>query len=274
MSIQRPNRPARADRPGRADRPARADRPGRALRSLAVVEATWSRAHDPEYHAYVQLLVGAAIVEAESQGWTVTRLAADEGQDALLARTEQADAVLIMGGEDIAPAFYGAAEGYEGESRHLEAADAAQIALVLRAIDRQTPLLGICRGLQIINVALGGTLVQHLGDESDHRNSGVPIREIMAAHPVHLAAGSLISGLLESETVDVQSAHHQAVDIVGSGLAVTGRASDGHVEALEHVSAPVLGVQWHPEDPGAPAGQLAGLLASLDRAGVREIVAA
>jgi putative glutamine amidotransferase len=268
MSIQRPNRPHRADNTHRPHRPARP------LGSLAVVEATRFRAHDPEYHAYVQLLVGAAIAEAESQGWNVTRLAADEGQDALLARTEQADAVLIMGGEDIAPAFYGAAEGYVGESRHLEAADAAQIAIVQRAIERQTPLLGICRGLQIINVALGGTLVQHLGDESEHKNHGAPIRGIMATHPVHLAAGSLVSGLLESETVQVQSAHHQAVDAVGSGLVVTGRASDGHVEALEHVGAPVLGVQWHPEDPGAPAGQLAGLLSALDRAGVREIVAA
>lgn len=283
MSIQRPNRPHRTDHTVRPHRTDHADRThhaghtghtGRPLRSLAVVEATRFRAHDPEYHAYVQLLVGAAIAEAESQGWNVTRLAADEGQDALLARTEEADAVLIMGGEDIAPAFYGAAEGYEGESRHLEAADAAQIAVVQRAIDRQTPLLGICRGLQIINVALGGTLVQHLGDGSEHKNHGVPIREIMATHPVHLAAGSLVSGLLESETVDVQSAHHQAVDTVGSDLVVTGRASDGHVEALEHVSAPMLGVQWHPEDPGAPAGQLAGLLSALDRAGVREIVAA
>ncbi|MFF1571954.1 gamma-glutamyl-gamma-aminobutyrate hydrolase family protein [Leifsonia sp. NPDC058292] len=241
----------------------------RPLRSLAVVEATRFRAHDREYHDYVQVLVGSAIAEAERQGWTVTRLAADQGTDALLAGAEDADAVLIMGGEDIAPAFYGAADGYEGESRHLVAADAAQIALVHRAIERNTPLLGICRGLQIINVALGGSLVQHLGEESRHKNHGVPIREVMATHPVHLAAGSLISGLLEADTVAVQSAHHQAVDAVGENLVVTGRAPDGHVEALEHVSAPVIGVQWHPEDPGAPVGQLVGLLASLDRSDAR-----
>ncbi|MFF1877766.1 gamma-glutamyl-gamma-aminobutyrate hydrolase family protein [Leifsonia sp. NPDC058230] len=259
MSIQHPNRARRSDSTGR---------------TLAVVEATRFRAHDPEYHAYVQLLVGSAMAEAEAQGWNVIRLAADEGRDALLDRTAQADAVLIMGGEDIAPAFYGGAEGYEGESRHLEAADAAQIALVHRAIERRIPLLGICRGLQIINVALGGTLVQHLGGESVHKNHDVPIREIMASHPVHLTEGSLVSGLLESGTVDVQSAHHQAVDAVGGGLVVTGRASDGHIEALEHESAPVLAVQWHPEDPGAPAGQLAGLLASLDRVGLDEAVAA
>jgi putative glutamine amidotransferase len=237
----------------------------RSVRSLAVVEATRFRGHDREYHDYVQVLVGAAIAEAERQGWTVTRHAADQGAESLLARTERADAVLIMGGEDIAPSFYGAADGYEGESRHLEAADAAQIALVLRAIAQETPLLGICRGLQIINVALGGTLVQHLGEGTAHKNDGVPIRDIMATHPVELIAGSLISGLLESSTVAVQSAHHQAVDTVGTGLVVTGRAPDGHIEAIEHLTAPVLGVQWHPEDPGAPVGQLAGLLAALDR---------
>ncbi|MEO7015617.1 MAG: gamma-glutamyl-gamma-aminobutyrate hydrolase family protein [Leifsonia sp.] len=244
------------------------------VRSLAVVEVTRFRGHDPAYHSYVQVLVGSVIAEAERQGWTVTRLAADQGEDALLARTDDADAVLILGGEDIAPEFYGGTTGYEGESRHLEVADAAQIALVRRAIDWQTPVLGICRGLQIINVALGGTLVQHLGDESAHKNDGVPIHEIMSTHPVHLAPGSLVSGLLESATVDVQSAHHQAVDVVGAGLVVTGRAPDGHVEALEHVSAPVVGVQWHPEDPGAPEGQLAGLIASLDRVTVREALAA
>ncbi|WP_431280032.1 gamma-glutamyl-gamma-aminobutyrate hydrolase family protein [Leifsonia poae] len=251
-------------------RPETAYRP----RTLAVVEATRFRSHDPEYHAYVQLLVGGAIAEAERQGWNVVRLAADEGQDALLARTERADAVLIMGGEDIAPRFYGAAAGYEGESRHLEHADAAQVALVLSAIERGIPLLGICRGLQIINVALGGTLIQHLGDGSEHKNHGVPIRDIMASHPVQLTAGSLVADLLQSETVDVQSAHHQAVDALGSGLVVTGRSADGHVEALEHESAPVLGVQWHPEDPGAPAGQLSLLLSALDRVSARETVAA
>ncbi len=232
-------------------------------RSLAVVEATRFRGDDPEYHGYVQLLVGAVIAEAQSQGWTVSRLAADDGVDALLARTETADAIVVMGGEDIAPRFYGGSTGYPGESRHLETADEAQLALVRRAVERETPLLGICRGLQILNVAFGGTIVQHLGDDSTHRNHGVPIRQIMASHPVAIAEDSLTADLLGATSVDVQSAHHQAVDAVGSGLRVTGRAPDGHVEALEHETAPVIAVQWHPEDPGAPAGQLAALIAHL-----------
>lgn len=232
-------------------------------RSLAVVEATRFRGHDPAYHVYVQLLVGAVIAEAETQGWTVTRLAADDGVDALLARTDAADAIVLMGGEDIAPAFYGGRSGYPGESRHLETADAAQLALVRRAVERETPLLGICRGLQILNVAFGGTILQHLGDDGVHRNHGVSVHEIMATHPVLVDEDSRTADLLGATTVDVQSAHHQAVDAVGSGLRVTARAADGHVEALEHETAPAIAVQWHPEDPGAPAGQLAALLGAL-----------
>lgn len=236
-------------------------------RTLAVVEATRFRGHDPEYHAYVQVLVGGVVRAAQADGWTVTRLAADEGTDALLAATGRADAAVIVGGEDISPRFYGASGGYPHESLHRETADAAQLALVHRAIERGMPLLGICRGLQIVNVALGGTLVQDLGD-SDHVRRGVPIPEVLTTHPVLLEPGSRVEELLGGPVVAVRSAHHQAVGAVGDGLRVTGRAPDGHVEAIEHESAPILAVQWHPEDPGAPAGQLAALLGALrSRAG-------
>ncbi|MDN4614670.1 gamma-glutamyl-gamma-aminobutyrate hydrolase family protein [Leifsonia sp. F6_8S_P_1B] len=237
--------------------------PASGARSLAVVEATRFRGHDPAYHAYVQLLVGSVIAEAEAQAWRVNRLAADEGRELLLARTEAADAVVIVGGEDIAPRFYGGSTGYPHESRHLEVADDAQLALVHRSIERGVPLLGICRGLQIVNVALGGTLLQDLGDHAGHVNRGVPIPEVLTTHPVLLEEGSLAQRLLGGSVVDVRSAHHQAVDVVGEGLVVTGRAPDGHVEAIEHRDAPVLAVQWHPEDRLAPAGQLAALLGAL-----------
>lgn len=233
-----------------------------APRTLAVVEATRFRGHDPAYHAYVQILVGRVISGAEAQGWTVVRLAADQGADALLARAERADAVVIVGGEDIAPRFYGGAAGYPGESRHLETADAAQIRLVHRVIERGIPLLGICRGLQIVNVALGGTLVQDLG-ESVHVNTGAPIPQVLTTHPVLLEPGSRVEALLGTAVADVRSAHHQAVDALGEGIVVSGRAPDGHVEAIEHESAPVLAVQWHPEDPAAPSGQLDALLGAL-----------
>lgn len=233
-----------------------------AARTLAVVEATRFRGHDPEYHAYVQVLVGGVVRSAQADGWKVARLAADGGTEALLSATDRADAVVIVGGEDIAPRFYGASGGYPHESLHRETADAAQLALVHRAIERGLPLLGICRGLQIVNVALGGTLLQDLGD-SDHVRRGVPIPEVLTTHPVLLEPGSRVEELLGGPVVSVRSAHHQAVDVLGEGLQVTGRAPDGHVEAIEHESAPIVAVQWHPEDPAAPAGQLAALLGAL-----------
>ena len=113
-----------------------------------------------------------------------------------------------------------------------------------------------------MNVALGGSLVQDLG-ESGHVNRGVPIPEVLTTHPVLLEPGSRVEALLGTTVADVRSAHHQAVEALGAGLVVTGRAPDGHVEAIEHESAPVLAVQWHPEDPAAPAGQLDALLGAL-----------
>lgn len=231
-------------------------------RTLAVVEATRFRTHDPAYHAYAQVLMAGVFDGARAAGWaTVTRTAADFGTDALLSATAGADAVIIVGGEDIHPRFYGQPTGYPGESRHREGADAAQIALVHDAMERGVPLLGICRGLQIINVALGGTLVADLGD-TGHLNRGVPIPDVLTTHSVLLEPGSRVEALL-GPVAEVRSAHHQAVASVGTGLAVAGRAPDGHIEAIEHESAPVVGVQWHPEDPGAPAGQLSALLGVL-----------
>lgn len=231
--------------------------------SLAVVEATRFRSHDPAYHDYVQLLVGRVIAEATADGWSVDRLAADDGTDALLAATAGADAVVIVGGEDIHPGFYGAETGYPNESRHLPVADAAQLALVRVAIERRIPLLGICRGLQLVNVALGGTLLQDLGEDAGHVNRGVPIPQVLTTHTVHPEPGSRLADLLGADPVPVRSAHHQAVDVLGADLVVTARSHDGHVEAVEHRDAPVLAVQWHPEDVAAPAGQLAALLAAL-----------
>ncbi len=92
-------------------------------RSLAVVEVTRFRAHDPAYHDYVQVLIGRTIALAEERGWRVDRVAAaDLGPASLLAQTDSADAVVIMGGEDITPEFYGGDTGYEGESTHFPSA--------------------------------------------------------------------------------------------------------------------------------------------------------
>ncbi|QHF25092.1 gamma-glutamyl-gamma-aminobutyrate hydrolase family protein [Rathayibacter sp. VKM Ac-2804] len=235
--------------------------------TLAIVEVASTRPGRDEYHAYVQMLNGRILGLARELGWEAERFAAEDlGTAALLEQTLGADAIVLAGGEDIAPERYGVARGYAGEGPHAEQADAAQIALVRRALTRRTPLLGICRGLQIVNVALGGTLVPDLGPEAAHLNADAPVHERMHRHDVVLAADSALGGLFGAEALAVQSAHHQAVDALAPGLRVVARAEDGVVEALEHRDAPIVGVQWHPEDPAAPAGQLAVLLEGLARA--------
>ena len=231
---------------------------------LAVVEVTRRRPHAPEHHAYVQTLNERVVAEARRAGWSAERLAADDlGVDALLAATRDADAVVVVGGEDLAPHHYGASGGYPGEGRHLEVADAGQLAVVRRAVRLGTPLLGICRGHQVINVALGGTLVQHLDDEAGlHRGTG-SVEQLMTDHDVDLVAGTRLREALVRSSALVRSAHHQAVGLLGEGLRVAARSRDGEVEAIEHVTAPVTGVQWHPEDRGAEAWQLPLLLGQL-----------
>ena len=232
-------------------------------RMLVVVEVTGERPDRPAYHAKVQVLNSRVAADAEAAGWSVTRVAAADVTPAdLLHITAAADALVIVGGEDVTPHFYGGTPGYQGETAHFAAADEGQIALVQRALLLGTPLLGICRGLQIINVALGGDLVQHI-DDGIHKNIDVPIDEILSTHDVTLTAGSALAVSLGRVDISVQSAHHQIVDRLGAGLVAAAHAPDGLIEALEHESAPIVGVQWHPEAPGSPADQLARLLAGL-----------
>ncbi|TFB71362.1 glutamine amidotransferase [Cryobacterium glaciale] len=232
-------------------------------RMLVVVEVTTTRPDRPAYHAKVQVLNSRVVADAETAGWAVVRIAAADVTPAeLLRRTADADAFVIVGGEDVTPRYYGGTTGYEGETAHFATADEGQIALVQRAFALGTPLLGICRGLQIINVALGGTLVQHI-DDGIHKNIDVPIDQILSTHPVTLAADSTLASSLGRVDISVQSAHHQIVDRLGAGLVAAAHAPDGLIEALEHESAPITGVQWHPEAPDSPADQLALLLAGL-----------
>jgi putative glutamine amidotransferase len=232
-------------------------------RMLVVVEVTAARPDRPAYHAKVQVLNSRVVADAATAGWSVTRVAAaDVTPTELLHLSADADALVIVGGEDVTPHFYGGSTGYDGETAHFAAADEGQIALVQRALVRGTPLLGICRGLQIINVALGGDLVQHI-DDGIHKNSGVPIDQILSTHDVVLVVDSTLAASLGRTDISVQSAHHQIVNRLGTGLVAAAHAPDGFIEALEHESAPITGVQWHPEAPDAPADQLSLLLAGL-----------
>jgi len=169
--------------------------------------------------------------------------------DSVLARI---DGLLLLGGADIAAERYGHEPYPDSEApQHLR--DAVEIALVRAAIARDLPTLGICRGLQIINVALGGTLRQHLPDElaSDmHRRS---IGSFTGNdHAVRLARGSLAAAATGTEVHRVVSHHHQAVDTLADELIASGFSDDGVIEAVERPDGYVLGVQWHPEaDPAS-----------------------
>ncbi len=149
------------------------------------------------------------------------------------------DGLVIAGGPDVEPVRYGA----EREPRTGPPAperDAWELALIEAALAARVPLLGICRGMQLLNVALGGTLVQHIDGHAEAVG-------VFGGHAVKPVPGSLYAGVVPEETF-VPTYHHQAVDRLGEGLVPTAYAADGTVEALELPSADwVLGVQWHPE---------------------------
>lgn len=153
--------------------------------------------------------------------------------------------LVLTGGADVDPQQYGAApDDRTGPVRPDR--DQWELALVAAALERDLPLLGVCRGMQVLAVALGGTLVQHLpevvGNES-HR----PIVGVHGRHAVRLAANSCLGALL-GERTEVATYHHQAVDRLPDSVQATGWADDGTIEAFEMNAAGWgIGVQWHPE---------------------------
>ncbi|MFE5397051.1 gamma-glutamyl-gamma-aminobutyrate hydrolase family protein [Streptomyces sp. NPDC056568] len=156
------------------------------------------------------------------------------------ATVARLDAVVIAGGPDVEPVRYGA-ERDPRTGPPARARDTWELALIEAALEAGVPLLGVCRGMQLLNVALGGTLVQHI--EGHAEAAGV-----FGGHPVTPVPGTLYAGVVPEE-VFVPTYHHQAVDRIGTGLVPSAHAADGTVEALELPSGRgwVLGVQWHPE---------------------------
>jgi putative glutamine amidotransferase len=160
---------------------------------------------------------------------------------------DRIDALVLAGGSDVDPATYGAPRHPETSGTRPER-DRFEVSLARAALERQMPVLGICRGMQVLNVARGGTLHQHLpdlGGEIEHRQQLAGPR---TTHEVELSSTSRLARLLGLETLAVNSFHHQAIDALGGELHVVGRAADGVIEAVE-TSGPgfVVGVQWHAE---------------------------
>jgi putative glutamine amidotransferase len=160
------------------------------------------------------------------------------------------DGLVVTGGPDLDPAGYDQAQ--HAKTYGIDAnIDAFELALTRDAIAREMPTLAICRGLQVLNVALGGTLHQHILEKPGvppHGRPGEPNggRE----HEIPLDSGTLLEKVMGASPVVASCHHHQSVDRVGTGLRVSARADDGIVEALEldHTAGWLLAVQWHPED--------------------------
>ncbi|MFZ5877172.1 MAG: gamma-glutamyl-gamma-aminobutyrate hydrolase family protein [Nitrospirota bacterium] len=159
--------------------------------------------------------------------------------------------VLLLGGEDVAPARYGETDRHC--ERINEPRDAWELDLLPRVLERDMPVLAVCRGIQVLAVALGGSLVQDLPAEL--RRRGIRSRVLHrgpkhtdSAHRVAIVSRTLLARLIPSATTLVNSHHHQAVRAAPRGMRVSARARDGTIEALEHATHRfVLGVQWHPE---------------------------
>ncbi len=157
----------------------------------------------------------------------------------LADRLGRFDGVLIPGGADLGPEQYGQ-EPHPATVAVVPWQDTLDLAVTRAVIASGQPTLAICRGMQVLNVVCGGTLQQDLVETTvPHRN---------AVHEVVTVAGSRLRSITGRDTLSVSSYHHQAVDMLGAQLSVSATSADGLVEAVEHDTADVVAVQWHPED--------------------------
>ncbi|MFK0286127.1 gamma-glutamyl-gamma-aminobutyrate hydrolase family protein [Streptomyces sp. NPDC090499] len=214
-------------------------RPNRRLRPLIAVPARFSATTSAlRFAAEVN---ARALIEAvwRAGGEPASIHPADTDVPGRLARF---DGVLLPGGGDLAPHRYGAADTHDTVYDVDDRQDAFDLQVARHALESGLPLLAVCRGLQAVNVALGGTLEQDMGGpDRTHRHR---------RHPVTVRPGSLVEQALGAEKADASCYHHQRVDRLGTGLTVTATAEDGTVEGLELADGPgwFTAVQWHPED--------------------------
>ncbi|MEV6179187.1 gamma-glutamyl-gamma-aminobutyrate hydrolase family protein [Streptomyces sp. NPDC052016] len=193
------------------------------VNARALIDAVWRAGGEP------------ATLHPHAPGGT-----ADPAEVA--ARLTRFDGLLLPGGGDLAPHRYGAGDTHEAVYDVDEEQDAFDLELARQALSRGLPTLAVCRGLQVVNTVLGGTLHQDMGGpEREHRH---------VRHPVSFAPGSALTRITGADKAEASCYHHQHVDRLGEGLTVTARAADGTVEAVElaHGRAWFVAVQWHPED--------------------------
>ncbi len=179
-------------------------------------------------------------------------------EEAAQAVLDGLDGLVLTGGLDVDPSLYGAARHPLTDPARADR-DAWELALFRGAEERRLPVLAICRGLQLVNVARGGTLHQHLPDAlgtERYRIGG----GVFAVNEVEVGEGTALAGMLGAGPFRVHSYHHQGVDRLGDGLVVTARTDDGLVQAFESTEGYVVGVQWHPEENREDGRLFAGLV--------------
>ena len=189
----------------------------------------------------LHFVVSAPYVKAVRKAGAMPVLLPVGDPDDAAALLEMVDALIITGGADVDPINYNApADPRLGATDPVR--DAADLAITRAAVDSNVPTLATCRGIQVLNVAMGGSLVQHVDEHMrvDMYNEDV--------HDVEIDPTSRLATILGTAAMGVNSMHHQVIDRLGTGVRAVAHNHDGHIEAIELDTAPaVLGVQWHPE---------------------------
>lgn len=171
------------------------------------------------------------------------------------------DAIVFLGGADVHPGFYTDIELSEELPGIDPRADQFAVDAVRQAISDNTPVLGICRGAQLLNVALGGSIIQHIDGHRSELDDG---KTGFIDETVNLVADSKIAEILGRTTISVRSSHHQTINEVGRGLVVTAYAQDDSIEGVEYPDNTwVVGLQWHPEEAEANAEDRHQIFANL-----------
>lgn len=201
-----------------------------------------------DLNGWLQTLTASAASELRAAGARVHIVDVTADQEPDMTRLASSDGVVIMGGGDVDPARYGITEPTPHLGGVDQPSDERQLNIVRQAMELDQPLLGICRGSQVLNVAFGGTLIPHIESELQHQ--GGDSYPFFIDEEVELEPGSFPSTVLDKTKVAVRGGHHQSVDELGPGLTVIARTADGIVEGTRSLKHRwIVGLQWHPEDP-------------------------
>jgi putative glutamine amidotransferase len=212
--------------------------------------------------------LGAEYVDCVARPGALPLLLPHLAPDDADAALDGVDALVVAGGGDVDPASYGATN--TGSYDHDPVADASELALLRAARERGLATLAICRGMQLVNVAFGGTLHQDIGVPGGVHEpiSHLPQEVLDATHPIEVVAGSRLAAVVGAGERVVNTIHHQAIDRLADGFQVTATAPDGMIEAIEpdDDAWAVLAVQWHPEKANGQDAALFAWLADAARA--------